>query len=446
MEYSKANLRTMLIITLLGVSIGVVVPMLDKQMFQYGVVSYTVLQTTYISFVLFSITLLMSTMILKQIANPSLILIIFVMFYYSIGMLNLSEYRGSLDLNLWTKLVLIAILSSLMGIVGANSKWITFKNKEYELNKPLVYAVCIIGFSACIYVFLKNGILLFNPDNRFGVSGVIQYLIEFLIPVTVLIVNKSISESNHKVVFIVSSIVLLALFSLGYRNQPLILIISIVLSYTTYYREKIKRTSLFIKSMFSLTVTLILFCFSLLYLVRQESSENLFSYEKMVDYYHIKLQYYTLYLVPFHMQAREAMGVTTVALQRQSEISSIADINLFFQDILTILPNFSMTGGNVLGIVVNMNENVSLTPGLIGGLYLSFGYFGVLLGFFLLFLILSLLARKLKYNNFYYNTQVILCLVYSIELINRGLFKPMYVIIPVLLMLLVKKRRCHLVE
>ncbi|PAE09426.1 hypothetical protein CHI12_01125, partial [Terribacillus saccharophilus] len=191
----------------------------------------------------------------------------------------------------------------------------------------------------------------------------------------------------------------------------------------------------------SLIVSVLLVLFSLLYILRIENSDNLYDFDKMTEFYDIPSPQLTLLLLPFHLQSREAMGVSEVAIERIDEINKYIDSNmLFIQDLVTLLPGDQVSAGNVLGIVVNLNPNVSLTPGLLGGLYLSYGLIGIISGLFILGCLVQYVWKKyLLTNSPYYLTLVTITSAYIIELINRGFFKPMYLIVFLILRFCIRR-------
>jgi oligosaccharide repeat unit polymerase len=400
----------------------------------------SIVGSIFLSAIIFSILILMLTMLKSKILAPLTIIIGFMIFYYTSGIVNLSEYRGYIDEYLWTKLLVFSVLSFIGGHIlygfVRNKYRITSTYNEISIFKSSL--VLLLAFIATIIITLQNGILLLNPGARSNVSAVLQYMVEFSIPVVILLFNAY-SKSHRKATILLVLITTLLLFSLGYRNQPMILLLCIFLSIAISNRKKLNYFKINIK--LSLIISILLVLFSLLYILRIEKSDDLYDFHKMTDYYNVHSPQITLLLLPFHLQSREAMGVTEIAIERNTQVNKYIDSSLLFiQDIITLLPGDQISAGNVLGIVVNLNPNVSLTPGLIGGLYISFSLAGLVIGLFLLgYLVHSMWRKYLITNSAYHLTIVTIMSAYIIELINRGFFKPMYIIVFIILRFCIRR-------
>ena len=137
-----------------------------------------------------------------------------------------------------------------------------------------------------------------------------------------------------------------------------------------------------------------------------------------------------LFFFPIRKASREWMGVAQIALARMREIERFCPRYLFIlNDLATILPGKQTTSGQALGAVVNNSDNVSLTPGSLGGLYISWGFAGVIGFHFFIGAILSYLWNSYRRRGSpWHLICCILILIYLVQFTFRGLFKPMYIL------------------
>ncbi|PAC34379.1 hypothetical protein [Caldifermentibacillus hisashii] len=209
----------------------------------------------------------------------------------------------------------------------------------------------------------------------------------------------------------------------------MLLLLGILLTFVFYYKNNVVKLLRKKKLTIIILLNFSVILFSLMFINRQQNSDNLLDINRLTSYYDFAFPEFTLPIIPFHMASREAMGVTEIALERKSNIESIMPIkHLFFADLLTLLPGNQITAGNILGIVVNRNPNVSLTVGILGGLYLSYNIIGIIIFFFIIgYFMKRLTVNYFVQNNYWALVYLINLTIYLIEFTNRGLFKPMYI-------------------
>ena len=432
------------IYVIIGLFIGGLLSCINYLLFGNISVLSAILGTFYTGIVCFILILILLYIFQNKILYPINILMLFILLFYLSGLINLSSYRGYITVKFWFLLLIISVCGLLIGnLFGFITKKKILYTRSIFINKTNIKIILLVSLISSAFITLKFGLLLVNPQGRFSVPPILQYLVEFSIPALVLLFNFS---NNKRKSMLLVLFYILVLFSLGYRNQPMILILCICLSFfiSKYGQKRYKSKKSIIN--ISLIASIILVVFSFLYVIRIQTSENLYKFDRMVSYYNVQYPQFTLMLLPLHLQSREAMGVTEVALERESQLKEfINPKQLFFQDIWTLMPGNQISAGNVLGIVVNLNKNVSLTPGLLGGLYISFGIWGILIFFLVLGIIISKVWYKYRITKSpYYLTIVCLITSYTLELINRGLFKPMYILVFIVLRLCIKKVKNNL--
>ena len=423
---------------------------INQDLYSLDAVRATRIGLIYVSFVIFVITLVSLRLIEFRKINPNNIILWFIIIYFGLGIFPFSSYRENIINSLWLMLLSISVFVLIMGqyfgklIARKSSDSYFFQSKE-NLRKTVFTVFFILSLSFTFIIIYNYGFLLFNPSARFLVPASWSYIAELLVPLTItifaLFFAKGKSDFALYLLFVVS---FLLLFSLGYRNQPMLLIIG-TLMVIFFKKQRLLKKKISINNSLILSVglTIILFLFSILFISRQESSSELLNWNDFVEHYEVNNYQVTMPLFPLHLSAREAMGVTTVALDRQNEIDDLLEKKpFFFADLYTLLPGEQLTSGNILGMVVNRNPNVSLTPGLIGGLYLTGKIYGVCIGFFVIGFLISYFWNIYRIQGVKkYLALSIITLIYSIELINRGIFKPMYIVVLILPYLLISIRK-----
>lgn len=381
----------------------------------------------------------LSTLLFKSILGlvqkPANLYVIFFALYYMMGVIGFSTYRGYVDSYYWFYIVIVSLLCFWLG--GRLSEYF-FSRRNHgqghsggarEVNGFFVGIIVFISFLSALFITIKHGVLFFNPEARFAVPAKLSYLVEFSLPVTLTVFCYGITRSGFTVnKMLLPAVVFLMLLSLGYRNQPVLLAMGVLVA--TFYCKKSEVSFNRFKNIFGLAVFLGLLFLGLSYLVRIENSVGrTLNWDYTIRYFDVVLPEFTLPFMPLHMAAREGMGVTTIALERIEDISSYVDrFWFFFLDFTTMLPDFSLTSGRVLGSIVNLNETSSLTPSLIGGLLISYSVAGVVVFFLLAGFLINYLWIKYKAShNPKYLSMFTVCLIYLFELTNRGIFKPMYI-------------------
>lgn len=354
---------------------------------------------------------------------------LFVFFtYYGSGILPMSTYRGYIDNAFWCVVLFIAVLSFFVGVlVGGffvrSRKLIPLEGRSYDVCFEKVFI--LLAFSCVVYINLKHGVVFLNPEERFNISAKISYMVEFIIPVVICIVG-SVSYTN-KAKVLIFSLSVCGLLSLGYRNQPLLVVLGVCFIYLIKmdFSKVLKY-----RSLAASVVSLLYFFLGFSFLIRTNNSiGRTLNWAASIKEFDIQIPFVALGIMPLHQAAREGLGVAQIALERiDGVLESVSRGGFFWLDFTTMLPTFSLTSGRVLGEVVNLNETSSLTPSSLGGLMISYSYFGVIFFFLVQGFILSYLYNKFRYtNDERYIPILVVFLIYMLEFINRGIFKPMYV-------------------
>lgn len=352
----------------------------------------------------------------------------FIFYYYISGIVNISEYRDYVSVYYWLSCLLIAIASLFFGNFAAKRifKQNNLKIVTFSVDYP--YIILTVSVLFAIYMYAKNGILILSPEERFSSSTAVSYMCELAIFSVAALYSNSIYRGGSLWFIPVGFFCVVAT---GYRNQTAMFMLVLFISYFLSNRDKILFSGKS-RQYFSVVVFLILFLSSVSFISRNDSSVGrTLPWQDLVRYYNISNHDAVLPFLTIHMAAREGMGVSEMALERIADVNEFIDKKyLFFMDYLTMLPGESVTPGRVLGIVVNLREDSSLTPSILGGLSISYGFSGVALFFCLSGMVFSVLWDNfLKTKSPFYLMANSIFVVYMFELTNRGFFKPMYFLV-----------------
>lgn len=403
----------------------------------------------YIAVFLFFFLFIMTYFIEKLKITPLLVFMIILVGYYILGLLPISEYRSeNINASIWTTYLLITLCGLFFGrlISLAFLKKSQKKIVIFSIRKKLFQATMLLIIFLSIFINFKFNFPIINPNSRFLVPATLQYIIEFSIPILICYIAINIKDKDKSKKIIVAYLLgIFLLLSIGYRNQIIIFTISTLVIYFTLYLNVLLKGGNLFKLSTRIGVSLFLTCclvlFSILFIVRQENSIELLPWSDFVYKYKVVAYQYILPIFPIHLSAREAIGVTNIALERKDQITALLEgTPYFFKDILTLLPGEQLTSGQITGRAVNLSENTSLTIGILGGFILSGGIWSLFVGFTIISFLLSYFwGSYVKNKNIQQLIITSLLLSYSLELMNRGIFKPMYILVFVLPLIFLKK-------
>lgn len=415
----------------------------------FSTVASSLIGLFYLAVLVFFLIFLMTYFVERIKITPVLIFTIILIGYYTLGLLPVSDYRNeNLNSNTWITYIMVTLCGIFFGHIistvflkKSHKKIVTF-----SIRKKLFKLSMLFIFISSVFINLRYDFPIINPNSRFLVPATLQYVIEFSIPILVCYIAVTINnKKKNKQVIGAFLIGIILLASIGYRNQIIIFTISNLLIYfslhlsTLLKGKRLFKLSTRIGVSFFLTSCLVLF--SILFIARQENSVELLSWNDFVYRYNVFAYQYILPIFPIHLSAREAIGVTNIALERKEQIISLLEgTPYFFKDLLTLLPGEQLTSGQITGRAVNLSDNTSLTVGIMGGFILSGGIWILFIGFTIISFLLSYFwGSYVKSKNIQQLIITSLLLSYSLELMNRGIFKPMYILVLILPLIFLKK-------
>jgi hypothetical protein len=355
--------------------------------------------------------------------------------YLGIACLNISNYRGIVEVETLRLYILSVILTiafcdliyragSLMGwrnggSVNSGKGFFTLFLKAHLL---LVYG--LVGF-----ITMKYGNVLLNESLRLSIPTGLSYAIKstVYIPLILFFYQK---EMVGKKRWLYSLLCMVPTAYIGARGMVVMILIGIVLGHYLVPMEKVVREEApdvpkikslnmwkFIPVGIAGTVVVV----GIAYLRRLNSSVYLAPLQMLKEYFGSS----SLWLLPFapiYLNLRETVGISNMIISRH--IVNTLSVPLFFEDLFTVLPGSQEASGQVLAGIIGSVAGGGLTPGLLGGLYLDWGV-GSIIIFPLIFATGAYLMRLARRSDAAL-VLGILTLVQLFHLFHRGFLKPEY--------------------
>ncbi|CAA0124446.1 Uncharacterised protein [BD1-7 clade bacterium] len=350
----------------------------------------------------------------------------FLVFYLSIGLLNISSWRGYIDIEV-LRLYFFCIIS-----FGAPLIMLAFyppSNRKYgglakvanhQMFMQVMLVHLMIAYIGVLIVYMTNGVIILNQSLRFGIPTSLEYVIKSILPLAAFV---PLLEVRKKYLLLLA--ILFPAILIGSRGTAIIAIISYLIAefhlnhFGVKFRELISENKKYIVyGAGCLSIIVVGF-----YLRRGEGaslmgvSDVIFHY---FDYDNVLIRA----ILPFYLGFKETIGLSNIIVTK-SIVNNINDHALFFADLYTVLPGERLAAGQSLGRIFGAVQSGGLTPGLVGGVYIDYGILTPL--FFLVFgVIFATSEYKLA-------SKPLFIVIYAqlisqfIHLFHRGFIKPEYV-------------------
>ncbi|WP_459558046.1 hypothetical protein [Lacunimicrobium album] len=378
----------------------------------------------FIGFILLSLPYNIFSLLVK----PPYAALLFLMSYSFIGLLPLSQYRDYLDREYWLINICLAISGFVCGILLGKIRLPGLQNNPFRIISAeqftlLLKANVFLSIGVAGLLLARFGPSIFSPEARFGVSAIENIVIESQLFAWAYLANAG--KPRSKFTLLVLPISALSVLVAGYRNFFVFLLAIAI--WGKMLMGLCTSTNYPFRTMTTAGITGILMFLGLVFVYRSENGTGLDVAGSISEHKLVASEYITP-LVPLHLYAREGLGVAQVACERRGQIYDFFNPpRAFFQDLYTILPNQSLTFGQILGRVVNNNETSSLTVSLVGGITIAFER-PYLFPIFLIFgALISFLWRTAYTNpNFVTIGNSVLFTVYFIGLAVKGYPKIAY--------------------
>jgi hypothetical protein len=187
--------------------------------------------------------------------------------------------------------------------------------------------------------------------------------------------------------------------------------------------------------------SLVLGIFTVVYFFRRLSSKTSFT-DSISSYIDVELGFFAQLLIapilPLYFNLRETVGLTNRILIDNLH-NTTSELPLFLSELITFLPGKQVSPGVVFGDMVGKVQEGGLTPGMIGGIYLDFGYVCVIVPAIVVFLISSISVKAISHDG--YKLVLSLFTIQFIHLYHRGFLKLEYLTAYVILFLYISVSR-----
>lgn len=362
----------------------------------------------------------------KDLMSPSFIFPIFFLFSYLIGHVVNSGITA-IPLN-FINFYFIGLFFYFLGLNFAKINFFKYKGSiDYRPRKvpyilimiPLLF-VLLVSF----YVFYAAGIPMLSSNANVARTEVISdvggfiYYIYRCISIFIVLLGVRFIMSNQRqtkiTLFLILSILLLILMASGYRSF-IILPIGALLIYSNYY---VRKATIF--------DFLILSSFAILLL-------GLFGF--------IRLSSESLNISNFMSAFISELQVPVYNFYRSIEWGGRLYGWYTFGAFAAILPGSQVAVGAFLKEALNLHyEGGGFAPSLLGGFYLDFGIYGIIVGLFLMgYSIQKIYMRYTNYPSPYRCLTYAVVMCYFIFSVRAGFFQDIFYPFVILLIFLIEK-------
>jgi len=425
--------------------ISIIISLIGGALLSYNAeVTIVVLLIIVFSFCMYKYYIVKKLFNKSDLLKPIHMFSIYFIFYYFIGTINISEYRGIIH---W-KSISIIIMGYLIFIAGSYIG-LCFKYKKkvsrynYSLIVVMLNVIILISILSCIIItYQTRSILLFNQARRFLIGPSYLYLLELvgIVPLFVISFSKYFANKlslREKLIYLLLPIFLLSLS--GYRGIPIAVIVECGLLYYKFLKPEKRRRALLIIVAFAVAINY--FGFN----IRRLPNSDLIETKKLVS--NVKLNPTLIIIAPMHFSFRETIGLTQNIIEKFPIRYEYLHGKLLISDIATLLPGFQKSGPEIVNnYIVKDHKKAALTPSIFGAFYMDFGKMGVIFGCLILGIIAGYFYKRYSIQN---DPQSLMNLVYvyiyMLHFIHRGIFKPSYlfffIIINVIFMIARKRYR-----
>ncbi len=362
--------------------------------------------------------------------NASQILAFIYLLYYGLSTLNISTYRGTITsetITLYSLLILFSFIPFVIFKQLKNSNYYCSLNiTKGFINVTKVHLFLV--YLTLIYIISIYGNVLINQAARFHITPLTSYIVKSALIIPLFYPFYQIK--NRKTFILYFLLPILPTIFIGGRGNIIVILGAYLMinfwkninnpQYVNNINDKIKIKKTLIN--FGISGSILIFG---LYFIRRIFNKDLINVEMILKLYKFPSDSWLYILIlPLYTAFRETIGISNVIIENNFS-NTYSEMPLFFSELLTIMPGNHVAPGQVLGKeVIGSTLDGGLTPGLLGGLYIDFGWYSIFGSFILLFII-CIYYVKSRVNN--YSLMIFaLCFVQYIHLFHRGFLKIEY--------------------
>jgi hypothetical protein len=357
----------------------------------------------------------------------------FFIVYLGFALLDVSNYRGAIELvtlKVYCQVVLGSFFILCMTELLEKKENLHIYKHSRVINTNqniMVLTHLAIVYVVVALIYAKYGMVLLNQDLRFGIPTSLGYIVKSSIYIP-LIFWASSSERNRKFLFVYVLLPLFPAILIGSRGTVVMILLGLVLIQMLQSMNGIKfpkeRVVVFQKRIFIWVCSFGGGIIYLLYYIRRMSPDtNFLSPSEALNQYFYSDSWVGYLIMPLHLGFKETLGLTNRIIVENLP-NDFTNVPLFIADLITILPGKQIGAGEAMAEMFGAVAAGGLTPGIVGGLYVDFLGWSVLL----IVLIITALYRleiKARYSDGWL-VIFVLSLIQFMHLFHRGFVKPEY--------------------
>jgi len=352
--------------------------------------------------------------------------------FYGLGLIPITAARGSIH-----SLVVLELIAGLAALViglwvgkGRQMRYPPASRSARSARMLRWTGTCLLVSSwlALVHLATRYGIGQAHGFLGRHVSTYLIYVTEWSFPGTLLLAGADLlrRERIGRTTLGVALATAGAVAIVGYRGTVVQILIGLLVLDAVASRQQLAMAR---RLRVAAIGALALLVINAGYVVRRESSEVLMDVEGVIEFYEVPAPAVTSFILPLHFAAREGPGLMSQMMPYLSRLDDqLPREAIFFADFLTVLPGRQSSAGQLLKAAVGAGGNpAGLAPSLAGGLFLSFGTAGVVMGLFILgWFLARLYALAQRWGTL---GAILYAAAFTLFLhwLYRGFFKPAYV-------------------
>ncbi len=369
-----------------------------------------------------------------DVLRPVILVPLLYIGYYSLGSLNISNYRGTIK-PVFYLVAGLGLAGYLFGVLAAD---VTLRVARSRTVVPsanlerlttgrgaaLAWLAILVGLGIVGVIYALYGVPILHPFSRFAVRPALLKASSILWLGAVLLVARELGMRARPrlVVWLLVAFVGVVVLTLGFRTYAVIF--GMVLVGLLYYRSRPSARVV------ALTAAMVLVFSAGFWGLRFSSGENRgTNLTNVFDAYGLPQGMNPLFAVAY-LQTREAAGITQQIIDR-SDAQGFLEGQLLISDFLTVLPRDKaekITGGFMVISYLNAQASAGWAPSILGGLFLDFGMYGVIVGLALVgFILERAYLTYIRRQDAISLVSYVYLLVAAVNYMHRGVLLPDYV-------------------
>lgn len=357
-----------------------------------------------------------------MVQNYLRIIIFYMTFYLSIGLLNISTWRGyitieTLSLYAWAMYALVLPIL----VLARRRIDVPFQPaRQQNLVRMAIIGHIAIVFLAVLFVYGTIGNVLSAQHLRFRIPTAVEYAIKSALPIATVL---PFLKLKWPVLWLFA--LLLPPVMIGSRGTAVIGIVGYVIVLLHRGGGRLDLRTFLVRNRTYLLYGMgAVGIISVLFYLRRGGDSGFAAVDVIMNYYFDYDNVLVRAILPFYLGFKETIGLSTIIISDQVA-NTINPYPLLFADLFTVLPGENLAAGQSLSRIFGSTQDGGLTPGLLGGIYIDYGLTSIGV-FAVMGLMLCWMQRSLASSPYFIiiYAQVI---TQAIHLFHRGFLKPEYV-------------------